>query len=81
MQEIEQGLLTPIYATDKYDIQVRSTIRTWLEKHGNFDCQYTIQQGMPKTLEQYILELGQLKSNCWKSKKIEQIKKLFFLTS
>jgi len=46
-------------ATNKYGIQARSTIRTWLKKYGNFDYQYTIQQGMSKTPEQRILELEQ----------------------
>ena len=59
VQEIEQGLLTPMQATTKYGIQARSTIRTWLKKYGNFDYQYTIQQGMSKTPEQRILELEQ----------------------
>jgi len=59
VQEIEQGLLTPMQATNKYGIQARSTIRTWLKKYGNFDYQYTIQQGMSKTPEQRILELEQ----------------------
>lgn len=59
VQEIEQGLLTPMQATNKYGIQARSTIRTWLKKYGNFDYQYTILQGMSKTPEQRILELEQ----------------------
>ena len=46
VQEIEQGFLTPQQATDKYGVQARSTIRTWLKKYGNFDYQYTIQKGM-----------------------------------
>ena len=59
VQEIEQGLLTPMQATNKYGIQARSTIRTWLKKYGNLDYQYTILQGMSKTPEQRILELEQ----------------------
>ena len=59
VQEIEQGLLTPMQATNKYGIQARSTIRTWLKKYGNFDYEYTIHQGMSKTPEQRILELEQ----------------------
>ena len=31
VREIEQGLLTPMQATNKYGIQARSTIRTWLK--------------------------------------------------
>ncbi len=59
VQEIEQGLLTATAALDKYGIQAASTVRTWLKKYGNFDYQYTIQQSMPKTPEQRILELEQ----------------------
>ena len=44
---------------DKYGIQAASTVRTWLKKYGNFNYQYTIQQGMSKTPEQRILELEQ----------------------
>ena len=59
LQEIEQGLITPQQAINKYGIQARSTIRTWLKKYGKFDYQYTIQRGMSKTPEQHILELEQ----------------------
>jgi len=59
VQEIEQGLLTRSQALDKYGIQARSTIRTWLKKYGNFDYRYTINQTMSKTPEQRILELEQ----------------------
>lgn len=59
VQEIEQGLLTTTGALNKYGIQAASTVRTWLKKYGNFDYQYSIQQGMSKTPEQRILELEQ----------------------
>ena len=59
VQEIEQGLLTTTGALDKYGVQAASTVRTWLKKYGNFDYQYTINQGMSKTPEQRILELEQ----------------------
>ena len=59
VQEIEQGLLTATGASDKYGVQAVSTIRTWMKKYGNFDYQYTINQGMSKTPEQRILELEQ----------------------
>ena len=59
VQEIEQGFLTTTGAINKYGVQAASTIRTWLKKYGNFDYQYTIQQGMSKTPEQRILELEQ----------------------
>ncbi len=59
VQEIEQGLLTRTQALDKYGIQARSTIRTWLKKYGKFDYDYTINQTMSKTPEQRILELEQ----------------------
>lgn len=59
VKEIEQGLLTTTGALKKYGVQAASTVRTWLKKYGNFDYQYTIQQGMCKTPEQRILELEQ----------------------
>ena len=59
VQEIEQGHLTRSQALDKYGIQARSTIRNWLKKYGNFDCEYTVGQIMSKTPEQRILELEQ----------------------
>lgn len=59
VQEIEQGLLTTTGALNKYGIQAGSTVRAWLKKYGNFDYQYTINQGMSKTPEQRILELEQ----------------------
>ncbi len=59
VQEIEQGLLTRNQALDKYGIQARSTIRTWLKKYGNFDYDFTINEAMTKTPEQRILELEQ----------------------
>ena len=59
VQEIEQGLITRVQAMDRYGIQAGSTIRSWLKKYGNFDYQFTIQQGMSKTPEQRILELEQ----------------------
>ena len=59
VQEIEQGLLTRAQALDKYGIQARSTIRTWLKKYGKFDYNFTIDQTMSKTPEQRILELEQ----------------------
>lgn len=59
VKEIEQGLLTTTGAIEKYGVQAASTVRTWLKKYGNFDYQYTIQQGMYKTPEQRILELEQ----------------------
>ena len=59
VQEIEHGLLSRTQALEKYGIQARSTIRTWLKKYGNFDYQYSINQTMSKTPEQRILELEQ----------------------
>ena len=59
VQEIEQGLLTRTQALDKYGIQARSTLRTWLKKYGNFDYDFYVNQSMSKTPEQRILELEQ----------------------
>lgn len=59
VQEIEQGLLTRTQALNKYGVQARSTIRTWLKKYGKFDYNFTINQAISKTPEQRILELEQ----------------------
>ena len=59
VQEIEQGLLTRSQAQNKYGIQSRSTIRTWLKKYGKFDHDFSVNQSMSKTPEQRILELEQ----------------------
>ena len=59
VQEVERGKLTTTQATKKYGIQCRKTVVNWLKKYGNFDYQYTIQQGMSKTPAQRILELEQ----------------------
>lgn len=59
VHEIEQGLLTRTQALDKYGIQARSTIRTWIKKYGNFDYDYNLNKTMSKTPEQRILELEQ----------------------
>ena len=59
VDEIERGLLTRNQALDKYGIQARSTIRTWLKKYGNFDHDFSIDRTMSKTPEQRILELEQ----------------------
>jgi transposase-like protein len=59
VHEVEQGLLTRTQALDKYGIQARSTIRTWIKKYGNFDYDYNLNKTMSKTPEQRILELEQ----------------------
>ncbi|WP_205487263.1 transposase [Aquimarina sp. BL5] len=59
VHEIEQGLLTRTQALDKYGIQARSTIRTWLKKYGKFDYDFSVNRSMSKTPEQRILELEQ----------------------
>lgn len=59
VQEVEQGFLTRTQALDKYGIQARSTLRTWLKKYGNFDHDFHLEKTMIKTPEQRILELEQ----------------------
>ncbi len=59
VQEIEQGFLTRTEALDKYGIQARSTLRTWLKKYGNFDYDFHLDKPMSTTPEQRILELEQ----------------------
>ena len=59
VQDIELGRLSTTQATKQYGIQCRKTVVNWIEKYGNFDSQYTINQGMTKTPSQRILELEQ----------------------
>lgn len=37
ISDVEKGLLTYKQAQDQYGIQGRSTVLTWLRKHGNLD--------------------------------------------
>ena len=39
VDEVEKGLLTYRHAQKKYGIQGRSTVLTWLRKHGKLDWQ------------------------------------------
>ena len=39
VDEVEKGLLTSKHAQKKYGIQGRSTVLTWLRKHGKLDWQ------------------------------------------
>ena len=57
VQEIERGELSTVGAVKKYGIQARSTIVTWLRKHGKFDWENQTPLHMPKTPEQKIMEL------------------------
>ena len=59
VQEVEQGHISITQAAEKYGIQAKSTIRTWIKKHGNFDYKYSVSNGMKKSPEQRILELEQ----------------------
>lgn len=59
VQEIEQVFLTRTQALDKYGIQARSTIRTWLKKYGKFDYDFSVNSSMSTTPEQRILALEQ----------------------
>lgn len=44
-------------ACRKYSIQARSTVMSWLRKHGNFDWENQTPSNMAKTPEQRIMEL------------------------
>ena len=59
VHEIEQGFLSRSQAMDKYGIQARSTITTWLKKYGTLDYHKLTHGIMKKTPEQRILELEQ----------------------
>lgn len=59
VKDVELGRLSTTQATKHYGIQCRKTVVNWIEKYGNFDSQYTINQGMSKTPAQRILELEQ----------------------
>ena len=59
VQEIESGFLSRTQAMDKYGIQARSTITTWLKKYGNLDYHSLTHGIMKETPEQRILELEQ----------------------
>lgn len=57
--EIERGELNQNQAMKKYGIQGASTVRNWVEKFGNFDRSYELQNKKMKSPEQKILELEQ----------------------
>ena len=57
VQEVELGQLTVTQAKNKYGIQGRSTVLTWLRKYGNFDWENQSPSEMSKSPSQKILEL------------------------
>ncbi len=57
VREIESGELTTHAAQRKYGIQARSTVTSWLRKHGSFDWENQTPSSMPKTPEQQVMEL------------------------
>lgn len=57
VKEIESGNLGITECCNKYGIQSRSTIVTWLRKYGNFDWDNQTPNSMQKTPEQRIMEL------------------------
>ena len=48
VDEVEQGALTYKEAQDKYGIQGRSTVLTWLRKHGRLDWDRLLPSTMEK---------------------------------
>jgi len=59
VNEIEREQLSTYGACKKYGIQSRSTVVTWLRKHGNFDWENQTPSNMPKSKAQKLLELEQ----------------------
>lgn len=57
VQEVENGEVGITAARRKYGIQGHATIRTWIEKYGNFDKSYQIKKNMKKSPEQELMEL------------------------
>ena len=57
VQEVESGELGIKAAQRKYGIQGDATVRTWLQKHGNFDWENKTHLRMAKSPEQKLLEL------------------------
>ncbi|MFK7948417.1 MAG: transposase [Saprospiraceae bacterium] len=59
IQEYEMGNYTITGLADKYGIQSRSTIRTWIKKYSNLDKSYELKRSKMKSPEQKIMELEQ----------------------
>jgi transposase len=51
VNQVEKGDLTYKQAQKTYGIQGRSTVLTWLRKHGTLDWSIPIRQHMPKAKE------------------------------
>jgi transposase-like protein len=56
VQEYETGNISKGELKRKYGIQGDATIRTWIEKYGNFDWSNKTKSTMPKSSEQKSLE-------------------------
>lgn len=59
VQKIEQGEIGLRESCRKYGIQSHSTVRSWLDKFGNFDWVNQSPIHMPKSKDRQILELEQ----------------------
>ena len=59
VQEIERGEIGLRESCRKYGIQSHSTVRSWLDKFGNFDWVNQSPIRMPKSKDHQILELEQ----------------------
>jgi transposase-like protein len=70
VDEVEQGELTYKQAQRKYGIQGRSTVLTWLRKHGRLDWRSTTAMRERRTPHQKIRELEK------KLKRLEQEKEI-----
>lgn len=58
ISEVESGEIGLKAAQRKYGIQGNGTIRTWIEKHGQYDKSYKL-RSMKKSPEQELMELRQ----------------------
>jgi transposase len=57
VDEVEKGLLTYKQSQKNYGIQGRSTVLTWLRKHGSLDWKSKVPMKKKKPPKSYISEL------------------------
>ena len=57
VRQIEQGELSITAARKLHGIQSHGSVLKWLRKYGNFDWENQTPSNMPKSPEQWIMEL------------------------
>ncbi len=57
VSEFESGQLGLKAAQRKYGIQGNRTVKVWLQKYGNFDCNHKVNTMKKKSPEQELLEM------------------------